>query len=59
MYYHARGIWTTWSLRGVTFDMILKVSLLEQTINLLLELVTVFYVVSFKLIKLTPFSKLK
>lgn len=44
-------------MRGVTFGILLKVSLLDEMLNLLLVLVVVLCVVYFNLMKLTPSSK--
>lgn len=50
------GVGPTQPFRGISFDISLKVSLLYQTIDLLLELVVIFHVGSFNFMKLTPSS---
>lgn len=45
-----------WSMKGITLDILIEVSLLDQYLDLLLKLVTFFNVVAFDSIKLTPFT---
>lgn len=46
-------------LGGVTFDIFLKVDLLDHVLYLFFELVAIFCVVSLNLVELTPFSRLR
>lgn len=53
------GVGPTWPLGGVAFDILFEVSLLDQSLDLLLELVVVFYVVSFNFMEFIPYVWLR
>lgn len=47
-----------WASRGVSFDVFLEVSLMDQTLYLLLNMVAILCVMSFNLLELAPSTRL-